>query len=192
MRIGQFSGLPTSGSSGKSKIGNVSLPDYNDFSYCTKTTSSMSDDKFKEAIAEQAKKDQAAGKYQNSVETRRLQKQYVSVVSPDRKGLITDGLTKIFKNKNPQPKTLNLIDLIFGEAKYEKVDGKLNYAEFYDNNGDHVASYSNGGWTFYGTKAEFSRESEFCGIYREAWGNAAKAASIPTVYDSGNSLNIIA
>lgn len=65
---------------------------------------------------------------------------------------------------------------MFGEVKYQKETKHLSYAEFYDGNGEMVASYSNGGWTFYGTKEENARESKLLGIYNAAWRNAAKAS----------------
>jgi hypothetical protein len=37
-----------------------------------------------------------------------------------------------------------------------------------------VASYSNGGWTMYATKAETARQVEICSIYNDAWRNATK------------------
>ena len=81
----------------------------------------MSEDKYEEAIIEQAKKDQSEGKFQSdSAGFRNLVKSYVSVASPNRKGIITDGLTAIFKNNIPRPKTLDIISLMFGEVKYQK------------------------------------------------------------------------
>ena len=159
------------------KIGNVTLPDYSDFHYNTKTTPAMSDEKYKSAIIEQAKKDQAAGKFQaQSSGFRSLVKSYVSAVSPDRNRIINEGLTRIIKDNKPQPETLNLIDYLFGKVKYHKEGMACSYAEFYDENGEMVAKYSNGGWMFYGTKAENSRESELWGIYNQAWNSAARAS----------------
>ena len=163
--------------SGTGKIGNVSLPDYTDFHFCTKTVPKMSDSEYKSAIEKQAKKDQATGKFQSdSPNFRNLMKSYVSVESPDRKNIISEGLTVIYKNNKHMSKTLNLIDYLFGSVKYEKqANNNLNYAEFYDKSGNMVASFSNGGGTFYGTKAENSREIEACMIYNAAWNNAAKS-----------------
>ncbi|MBV7272079.1 hypothetical protein I6U48_04000 [Clostridium sp. PL3] len=159
------------------KIGNVPSPNYTDFNFNTKKAPAMSDEKYREAIIEQAKKDQSAGKFQSeSAGFRSLVKSYVSTVSPDRKNIITEGLTAIFKNKNPQPKTLNLVDYLFGNVKYRKEATDVSYAEFYDSNGEMVASYSNGKWISYGTKAENARESELWGIYNKAWNNAARAS----------------
>lgn len=161
------------------KIGNIPSPNYNDFNFNTKKAPAMSDEKYREAIIEQAKKDQVAGKFQSdSAGFRNLVKSYVSTVSPDRKNIITQGLTAVFKNKYPQPKTLNLVDYLFGNVKYSKETAAtdVSYAEFYDSNGEMVASYSNGKWISYGTKAENARESELWGIYNQAWNTAARAS----------------
>lgn len=167
---------------GTEKIGNVPLPNYNDFSFNTKKAPTMSDEKYREAIIEQAKQDQSAGKFQSeSAGFRRLVKSYVSTVSPDRKNIIAGGLTAIFKNKNPQPRTLNLVDYLFGNIKYRKEATQVSYAEFYDSNGEMVASYSNGRWISYGTKEENARESELWGIYNKAWNNAAKESKGTTI-----------
>ncbi|AOT71871.1 hypothetical protein [Geosporobacter ferrireducens] len=186
MRIEQYNGYAIRRMfSGAKKIGNVSLPDFNDFHFNTKTTSSMSDDKFKEAIIEQAKKDQAAGKFQTqSTAYKNLLKSYVSVASPDRMGLITEALTNIFKNNQAKTKNINYVDLLlWGKITYEK-EVDLTYAEFTDSNGEHIATYSNGGWTFYGTKAENARELEFLSVYNKAWDNAAKSTESKTSYTS--------
>jgi hypothetical protein len=46
---------------------------------------------------------------------------------------------------------------------------KLTYAEFYDNNGEVIASYDSNGWGERYTKKEEARRYEFCSIYNEAW-----------------------
>jgi len=159
------------------KIGNVALPNYSEFHFCTKTAPAMSEDKYKSAIIEQAKKDQAAGVLgAHSAGYRQLCKSYVSCVSPDRNKIINEGLTRIIRDNKPQPETLNLIDYLFGKVKYHKDDKDCSYAEFYDGNGELVAKYSNGGWSFCSTKAEVSRENEFIALYNEAWNSAARAS----------------
>lgn len=163
--------------SGVEKSGSIPSPNYSNFNFNTKKAPAMSDGKYKEAIIEQAKKDQSDGKFQSdSAGFRSLVKSYVSTVSPDRKNIISSGLKAILKNNNPQPKTLNLIDYLLGSVKYCKEATDVSYAEFYDSNGEMVASYSNGRWISYGTKAENARESELLGIYNEAWNNAASAS----------------
>jgi len=179
MRIGNDQSLAQSRLlKGTEKRGNVPLPDYTDFHFNTKTAPAMSDDKYKTAIIEQAKKDQAAGKFQSdSAGFRNLVKSYVSAVSPDRKSIISEGLRAVYKNIRQEPKTFNLLDYMFGSVKYSSEANDVSYAEFYDNNGEMVASYSNGRWISYGTKAENSRESELWGIYNHAWSSAAKASN---------------
>ncbi len=179
MRIGNDQSLAQSRLlKGTEKRGNVPLPDYTDFHFNTKTAPAMSDDKYKTAIIEQAKKDQAAGKFQSdSAGFRNLVKSYVSAVSPDRKSIISEGLRAVYKNIRQEPKTFNLLDYMFGSVKYSSEANDVSYAEFYDSNGEMVASYSNGKWISYGTKAENSRESELWGIYNHAWNSAAKASN---------------
>lgn len=177
MRIDNYNTFTQSRLLSTEKIGNVPLPDYTKFNFNTRKAPAMSDEKYKQAIIEQAEKDQSSGKFQSdSTGFRSLVKSYVSTASPDRKNIIAKGLTAIFKNNNPQPKTLNLLDYLFGNVKYCKEATDVSYAEFYDSNGEMVASYSNGRWISYGTKEENARESELLGIYNEAWNNAAKAS----------------
>lgn len=173
----------------------VQSPDYTDWHSNTQTAPTMSNKKYNKAIIEQAKKDQAAGKFQSeSAGFRSLAKSYISAFSPDRKNIITAGLTAIYKNNKPQPETFNLIDYLCGTAKYKKQANDVSYAEFYDSNGEMVASYSNNGWTFYGTKAENARESELWDTYNEAWNTAAKTSqgqSSPATTDTTTaSINI--
>lgn len=183
MRVENYDNYTQSCVSETVKTGNVSKPDYTSFNFNTKRAPAMSDEKYRDAIIEQAKKDQAAGKFQSeSAGFRNLVKSYVSAVSPDRKNIIEKGLTAIFKNNKPQSKTLNILDYLLGKVKYSKEDTNLSYAEFYNNNGEMVASYSNGKWISYGTEAENNRESELWGIYNEAWNNAARGSKMDS-YD---------
>ena len=65
--------------------------------------------------------------------------------------------------------------------KYQKLpSGKSEYIEFYDKNGEMVATYSNNGWNMYPTKAEAARQTGMCMIYNEAWGNAKRG--VPLAY----------
>lgn len=177
--------------SGAWGTGTIPLPNYSNFNFNTKQAPAMSDEKYKEAIVEQAKQDQSEGKFQSdSVGYRNLIKSYVSAVSPDRKNIITQGLTAVSKDNTPQPKTLTLLDYLFGSVKYNKEDKNVSYVEFYDHNGEMVASCSNGKWISYGTKAENARESELRGIYNEAWSDAAKAGKVNSpVAGTGTTIN---
>ena len=107
-------------------------------------------------------------------------KQYVSEISPDRKGIITSGLKAVSRNRQDVLKPIDFIaTLLEGEVKYQKLpSGKSEYIEFYDKNGEMVATYSNSGWTMYPTKAEAARQTQMCMIYNEAWGNAKRGVPL--------------
>ena len=106
----------------------------------------------------------------------RLMKSYTSEVSPDRKGIITSGLKAISRNRQNVLKPIDFVaTLLEGKVKYQKLpSGNSDYIEFYDKNGEMVATYSNNGWTMYTTNAEAARQTEMCMIYNEAWGNAKR------------------
>ena len=70
---------------------------------------------------------------------------------------------------------VRILPKVEGKVKYQKLpSGNSNYIEFYDKNGEMVATYSNNGWTMYTTNAENARQTEMCMIYNEAWGNAKR------------------
>ena len=101
-------------------------------------------------------------------------KRYTSEISPDRKGIITSGLKAIAKNNQKVPQPIDLIaTLLEGKVQYQKLpSGKSEYMEFYDKNGEMVATYSNNGWTMYTTNAEAARQTDMCTVYNEAWRTA--------------------
>ncbi len=170
------------------RIGGVSMPDFNSISHYTKSPRKMSEEKFREAIAAQAKKDHAAGKFQNDSDGfNKLIKSYVTVASPDRKGILEDGIKAIFKNTSSIPKPMSLLDVFLknGSAKYQKEDNELTFAEFYDSEGNMIASYDRGKWTELRTPDETARQIEFCSIYNQAWGDAKRAAANPPPDDGG-------
>ena len=167
--------------SGTGIIGGIHLPDFNDKYVYTRKKSGISDSEYRRQIMEQAYKDYEKGQFQNKSEDfNRLMKQYVSEISPDRKGIITSGLKAVSRNRQDVIKPIDFIaTLREGEVKYQKLpSGKSEYIEFYDKNGEMVATYSNNGWTMYPTKAEVARQTEMCMIYNEAWGNAKKGVPL--------------
>jgi hypothetical protein len=171
----RFYGFGGVGNSQK-KIGNVALPNFNSVYFYTKTASTMSNEKYKEAIIAQAQKDEARGvSYSKSPESMSLMKSYTSVASPDRKAIITNGLNQLFGNSNAlavkKASHLNLIEILLGKTQFTNKGSKaqLTYAEFKDSNGNVIADYANGGWTMYPTAAENARSDEFLQIYRSAW-----------------------
>lgn len=162
--------------SGTRTIGGIHLPNFNDAFVYTKQKSGISESKYRKAIVEQAIKDQAEGKFQTDSEGfNQLAKKYVQEVSPDRKKIITEGLQKIQKRGAISEYKLDILALLDGEVKFEKISDEITYAEFYDSNGEMVATYSNGGWTMLHTNAETARQIQMCSIYNEAWREAKNA-----------------
>lgn len=125
-------------------------PDFTRFDCCTKTAPAMSEEEYREAIIEQAKKDAAKGICgSESAGYRNLMKSYVSVSSPDRKGIITKASQSLTGK------------------------GRISFAEFKDAGNNVIAHYSqNNGWTMVMTQSEMARTSEFSAIYVGAWRDA--------------------
>ena len=178
MQVNCFNGsLQNRRFSGTGSIGGIHLPDFNDKYVFSKKKSGISDEEYRKQIREQAYEDFEKGQFQNKSEGfNRLMKSYTSEVSPDRKGIITSGLKAVSKNRQNVLKPIDLVaTLLEGKVKYQKLpSGDCEYIEFYDKNGEMVATYSNNGWTMYTTNAEASRQTEMCMIYNEAWGNAKR------------------
>lgn len=172
--------------SGTNSIGGIHLPDFNDKYVFSKKKSNTSNAEYKKQITEQAYEDFKNGQFQNKSEGfNKLMKKYTSEVSPDRKGIITSGLKAVSRNKQSGLKPIDLLATILeGKVKYQRMpSGQTDYIEFYDKNGEMVATYSNNGWTMYTTNAEAARQTEMCMIYNEAWGNVKRG--IPLT-DSGS------
>ena len=124
----------------------IPSPDYtNDF--LTKTPPAMSEEEYTEAIKQMAIKDAKAGKWY-STDTKIFKRDYVSVVSPDRRAIISKGIRQLSaKNK-----------------------GTVLFASFKDADGNVVGNYnSEGGWYYTGTQQELARGVNFATIYREAY-----------------------
>lgn len=163
--------------SGTNSIGGIHLPDFSDNYVFSKQKSNVSDAEYRKQIVEQAYIDFEKGQFQNKSEGfNKLMKKYTSEVSPDRKGIITSGLKAISRNRQSVLKPIDFVATILeGKVKYQKMpSGQTDYIEFYDKNGEMVATYSNNGWTMYTTNAEAARQTEMCMIYNEAWGNAKR------------------
>ena len=174
--------------SGTGSIGGINLPDFNDKYVFSKKKSGISDEEYRKQIVKQAYKDFEKGTFQNKSEGfNKLMKSYTSEVSPDRNGIITSGLKAVSRNRQNVLKPLDFVaTLLEGKVKYQKLpSGNSEYIEFYDKNGEMVATYSNNGWTMYTTNAEAARQTEMCMIYNEAWGNAKRELPIA----GGESIN---
>jgi len=159
----------------------------------TKTEPLRSDEEIKEDIVRIAKADAEKGKLQSQTrEFLELEKEYVSSVSPDREGIITNSTKQIFANADAiksKGKAFpnSLLELLIERDKKDKITAinmncsnykacfegdTLTYAEFYDSNGEVIADYApNGGWSCIGTKAEGVRKNEFFATYNEVCRN---------------------
>ena len=136
--------------SGTNSIGGIHLPDFNDKYVFSKKKSNTSNAEYKKQIAEQAYEDFKNGQFQNKSEGfNKLMKKYTSEVSPDRKGIITSGLKAVSRNKQSGLKPIDLLATILeGKVKYQRMpSGQTDYIEFYDKNGEMVATYSNNGYS---------------------------------------------
>lgn len=127
----------------------------------TKSMPAMKEERYKEAIIEQAKKDFKRGKTMGPG-FMELKKSFVSVVSPNRNGSIAQAMQRLpFMQRN-----------------------KINYMQVKDGLGKEIASFSpNKGWTSIATSAESARSSEFDSLYINTW-NALKAEAKKTSYVS--------
>jgi hypothetical protein len=166
-KTGDSSGLPsgiTNGYSGLSNFANKTqtypAPEWDNF--LTKRKAEMTDEKYAEAIREQAKKDREAGTYQKSEKFNSLKQSYVSVASPDRKGIIE--------------KTNGAI------ANGSLMNSIANYGQYKDETGKTVAMYGQKtGWMMLNTAEENKRSTEFMEIYNAAYYGTDKAtAKAPT------------
>ncbi len=178
--------------SGTGRFGGLRRPDFHDKFIFSKEKSGLSDEEYRKQIVEQAYEDFAEGRFQNqSNGFNKLMKRYTSEVSPDRKGIITSGLKAVSRNRQNVQKPIDIVaTLLEGKVKYQKLpSGSSDYIEFYDKNGEMVATYSNNGWTMYTTNAEASRQTEMCMIYNQAWGNAKRGIPLEAE-EAGNIENL--
>ncbi len=161
----------------KTRATSLPQPDFSRFVFGTKTAPAMSEEQYKEAIIELAKKDAASGKCStsgdNNFEFMSLKKSFVSVVSPDRRSIIAAASRKLANQ------------------------GEVTYAEFKDSDGNIIAQYSpNDGWAMSGTPDEFARSVKFDTTYAAAWNaanndlvNKARANNAKKPETTGNSID---
>lgn len=197
MRIGASPRLLMRHAFSGKRMCNLPLPSDTDWSFNPKAAPKMSEEKYKEAIVAQAKKDAPTGKF--GVECpgfRSLMESYVSAVSPDRKSIIETSLSKLDKSSQlPEAEATSLLDILFGERILPGGTSKkkISYAEFKDSNGQIVATYSEmNGWSAVSTKAEDARNSEFYDIYRDAWNAARGLKDSPAPKAAANAFDVTA
>lgn len=139
------------------KLQAARVPNFSAAGIMTKSAPRMSDDEYAEKIKEMAKRDFENGNWaDDNPEFMRLQKEYISVASPDRKSLFAQALAQWRNGPNS------------GVRWDAKVISGGEVCGYYDING--------GTWSAAMTKQEVSRQSQFHSIYVNAW-REAKAAS---------------
>ena len=161
----------------------VNLPSF----MLSKSEPKMSDEEFEQKIIEMAKRDFAAGKFHNQDdEYKSLRRSFVSIVSPDREGMINNALPTILKNireyarKEYKSYEEMINDLLFGIDPPSSNGNKGQQTvlfQLYDEGGNLLAELSTGGWSQFATPAETARGMEFNSIYNKAW-DTAKHESI--------------
>ena len=205
------------------KIGSVNLPNFRDNNEgCTYSKPTRSDEEILEAVREMAKKHAENGTFHHmNNEYLDLYKEYVSSVSPDREGILTNALNEIFskanlpkkekaekdplgilqqtlmfmnKTKNKNNKNVWLDGEIKGSTyNVGSMEGdKIKYADFFDGNGELIARYTQNGWDLFGTKAEKQRGDEFTALYNETFKSAnSPTTSLPKSVDVGNTFDAV-
>lgn len=130
---------------------------------------SYTDNELSQKIKDKAREDFLKGEWKKDKDFLKLRYEFISSVSPNRNRIISDGIKKMSFDKNP----IHLIDfvelLLNGKVIYTKNNNVVTYAEFYDDNGELVAKFSNGILKQCMTDAENKRAMEFDWIYALAY-----------------------
>ncbi|MCL1877551.1 MAG: hypothetical protein FWF80_01705 [Defluviitaleaceae bacterium] len=148
----------------------------------------MSDEEFEQRIIEMAKRDHAAGRFQSqdpSSEFHTLERSFVSVVSPDREGIINNALPRAMATITNRARIWTELSfeelvwkLLFGESPPLASSNQGNQGhqmllyEFKDASGNVIAELFTGGWSMRSTPAENARSLDFITIYNQAWRTA--------------------
>jgi len=156
------------------------LPDIPDL--LTSGQSDMGDSEIEKKIMELARRDVAAGtnsKFTSSNEWRKLINDYVSAVSPDRKGIIKNtlsGLANSMSSMNIRFNSRNFFQVLFQNCGlFGSNDIGSNFIRFRDENGNEIAMYDEyRGWTVLQTPAEDSRRRDFMIMWDEAMAKASQ------------------
>ena len=162
-------------------IDGIQLPDFHSIYVFSRKQTSTTEAEYRKKIMDQACKDYGCGQFQNeSSSFNWLLKWYTSEVSPDREGIIIEGLKAIAQKRINGPKATEVVvELREGNVKYqESLLEKLDYIEFYDSEDEKIAAYSNKGWSMYITDEEVERQAELCSVYNEVWKIAKEVSKL--------------
>jgi hypothetical protein len=184
MFVNNISAMGHSQSVSRTFQNRVSLPPY----MLSRTEPKMSDEEFEQRIREMAKRDHAAGRFQSTdsnSDFHVLERSFVSVVSPDREGMINNALPAIMRSIKAHERMSNIpaynsyeemiMHLLFGiepPPSSNFNEGSILLFELKDEDGNVLARLFTSGWERVTTPAENARSAEFIAIYNEAWRSA--------------------
>lgn len=162
----------------------------------TSGQSGSGDSKFEEKIMDLARKDAAAGKNSKFTESgkgmsfkvgtdewHKLRNDYISTVSPDRKGIITNTLSNLANRMSSMQikfNRANFFQVLFkNSGLFGSNDIGSNFIRFRDASGNEIAFYSEyQGWVTIETPAEQSRRQDFNVLWDEAISKAQREINI--------------
>jgi len=144
----------------------------------------MSDEEFMERAKEQAQKDFSNNVFQGS-ELCALQRAFISVVSPDRVGIIKNAIRS--ESSSPQRRALYLWEILLQIEKGKETalpvsgigfnpDGSINVMHICDSAGNIIIAYGDGGWAENFTPEELARAHAMYKVYNDAWKQASEQA----------------
>lgn len=154
----------------------------------TKGQCKLSEKELVEKITELAHRDAAAGKNsqyaesfhgirQGSAEWRKLKDDFVSLDSPDRRGIIQNTLSHLAGRVNSMQLKgdgrFDLFKILFNNCKKFGPDVSVNFVSFRDEQGNEIAHYSEAnGWQLLPTPAEGVRNNAFNALWKQALADA--------------------
>ena len=145
----------------------------------------MSDEAFMERAKEQARKDFANNVFQGA-EFQSLACAFVSVISPDRVGIIDDAIRN--GSSSTQTRALYLWEILLQIEKGKETalpvsgigfnpDGSINVMHICDSAGNIIIGYNDdGGWSENFTPEELARSQAMLQVYNDAWKQASEQA----------------
>jgi len=155
-----------------STIMGVRQPNFEKGELWTKTPQKMSDEEYRAAIADLARRDVANGKFQakDNPEFVALNRSFVSSESPDRKSAVTNAFSLLARKLGFMRSAANNLFKFSAGGHAQFVNGVLQNAEIRDGKGNIIALYSqDGGWSNVATSAENARHHEFITMYNAEW-----------------------
>ncbi|MCL2189514.1 MAG: hypothetical protein FWC16_11380 [Defluviitaleaceae bacterium] len=172
MRINPLQTFNQNVNQGGKKIAGVRLPNFNYMN--TQSTPKLSDDEIRARMVELGRKYAETGE-RNDDERNKLTRMYMSSVSPDRRGAITNALTALDARINAlqmlSPAHTSMgewLELLFGRALLNP-NFSVNHLDVHDSNGNKIAIFNEQvGWREVTTDAEWARSRALHGLFSDA------------------------